>query len=1183
MKKRNLITQILAVVLLLIFSMSLALAKEGDGKGKRMNKPNDKAGDAYRMFINNIDLPMNRSGVMADVLIDGRDGGRLDGKVFLFSGGFFLSGKNGDGNWANAVASASRIQDYNPGTWATGQNDSRAQMYVVAQKDGDFAKSWIDWKDAVALGAEFYDGDGDGVYNPIDANGNGKWDKTEDRPDLIGDETVWCVYFDNVDPALRRFNSVDPQGIEIRQTVFAFATKSAVGNMIFVRYQIVNTGSVADVLDSVYFGVWADPDLGDPYDDLVGSDTRQDYSGYNKPDNPEGLNSGFVYNDGPDDDFGSKPPCFLIDFFQGPVSYIPGETFTDANGNGVYDEGVDTPLDTAYNIRGQIRGVESFPGAKNLGMSSFVHYQQSDVQLGDPNTNVEARNYMLGLARLGEQLDPCTWRLGTVTPANICTQINNKFWYSGDPVQQIGWLNSVATDQRQMSNTGPFKLEKGKPVTIVAAYVVGRGQDALTSITEAKKNDQIAQIIFDNNFPSPPPPPPVQITTETGENFIDLNWNTSQQFTYNAQDTVLGVNKTVGGFYVTQYLSNVKLNTVEGVENSKIIAYYDLADSINNVYVRVANGGQDLAIPVSPLENQLDSVLYADPQTGRIKLRVSQDAFTGGQLVKGKDYYFTVTQWTMNHNAIYNRSVYNSTGQLVYDRSFADDYIDLGGGVEEIETPIVIVTMGKDIYSPNTTANVTNHNTGAASGDVNFLVVDKAQLTGNNYQVEFFKDTQAPVTQLYTPFWRLRNLTTGTVLIDSSKNYDFDTTKFAGKAVEGILVKVKPIVPAIGNAVNSFTWSDNPSALNGLGVFYVGQDMPQGRPHPVFGSTNLIRSSAITSDKLRKVEIRFAPNSGKAYRYINGVKGTVLSRRNTYVYGGAITSTEGTPLGVQKIGEGFVDVPFTAWVVDSAYGETRQLAVGFIERANNMFGGKPDGEWDPGDSVLASGEVIIVFDSDYDPTGQQLEYTGVGLDATVQNTVDINKGWTIPATAGATAEQVTTAKSPWFDAMYVVGVQKKGGDPTFWSEGDKITIPVTAYPYTDKDTYTATTLAGGALTDAQKKALFDKVNVFPNPLFAYNPATSYNSGNPDEPFVTFTNLPEQVTVRIFTLSGTLVRTLTTADKSSLTSPFLQWNLLNEDNLRVASGMFLAIVDSPNFGQKVLKFAIIQPQKQIQRF
>ena len=47
-------------------------------------------------WINQIDMPMNYEGVLADVLIDGRDGGRIDNLVFLFSGGFFLGGKHQD-------------------------------------------------------------------------------------------------------------------------------------------------------------------------------------------------------------------------------------------------------------------------------------------------------------------------------------------------------------------------------------------------------------------------------------------------------------------------------------------------------------------------------------------------------------------------------------------------------------------------------------------------------------------------------------------------------------------------------------------------------------------------------------------------------------------------------------------------------------------------------------------------------------------------------------------------------------------------------------------------------------------------------------------------------------------------------------------------------------------------------
>ncbi|GAB6281345.1 MAG: hypothetical protein STSR0008_00840 [Ignavibacterium sp.] len=102
-------------------------------------------------------------------------------------------------------------------------------------------------------------------------------------------------------------------------------------------------------------------------------------------------------------------------------------------------------------------------------------------------------------------------------------------------------------------------------------------------------------------------------------------------------------------------------------------------------------------------------------------------------------------------------------------------------------------------------------------------------------------------------------------------------------------------------------------------------------------------------------------------------------------------------------------------------------------------------------------------------------------------------------------------------------------------------------------------------------------------MLGFNTATSYSNSNPDEPFVTFSNLPRDVTIKIFTLSGSLIRTLTTEDKPSPDSPFLNWDLKNEDDLRVASGMYLAIVNAPGYGEKILKIAIVMPQKQIQNY
>jgi len=306
----------------------------------------------FRFFINNINLPINNYGVLADVSIppDGAQG-RYQGINFLFSGGFWLSGYNADTLWANGETSAHFIDNYQPGNVDSNQYDPRYKIYVVKESDQPFGSTWQQWSFAVNIGAEFYDGDGDGVYNPVDLNSNGEWDRDEDRPDIIGDQIAWCVFNDGVYPR-ERFENVPPLGIEIQQTVFGYKSNSApqLKNVLFIRYKIINKGTVNSLLDSVYFTAWADADLGDFHDDLVGCDTI--------------LNSGFLYNSGPDVRFGDKTPAFFINLLQGPYSYIPGETFIDNNFNGTYEDSIDTPLDSAYNHQGPIKEIQTFPGCK---------------------------------------------------------------------------------------------------------------------------------------------------------------------------------------------------------------------------------------------------------------------------------------------------------------------------------------------------------------------------------------------------------------------------------------------------------------------------------------------------------------------------------------------------------------------------------------------------------------------------------------------------------------------------------------------------------------------------------------------------------------------------------------------------------------------------------------------------
>ena len=102
----------------------------------------------------------------------------------------------------------------------------------------------------------------------------------------------------------------------------------------------------------------------------------------------------------------------------------------------------------------------------------------------------------------------------------------------------------------------------------------------------------------------------------------------------------------------------------------------------------------------------------------------------------------------------------------------------------------------------------------------------------------------------------------------------------------------------------------------------------------------------------------------------------------------------------------------------------------------------------------------------------------------------------------------------------------------------------------------------------------DLINVFPNPYLGFN----LREENSFTRFVTFSHLPELSTIRIFTLAGTLVRTIMKSDESQ----FINWNLQNEFGLPVASGIYIAHI-STGVGTRILKMAIVQEQQFLRNF
>lgn len=143
---------------------------------------------------------------------------------------------------------------------------------------------------------------------------------------------------------------------------------------------------------------------------------------------------------------------------------------------------------------------------------------------------------------------------------------------------------------------------------------------------------------------------------------------------------------------------------------------------------------------------------------------------------------------------------------------------------------------------------------------------------------------------------------------------------------------------------------------------------------------------------------------------------------------------------------------------------------------------------------------------------------------------------------------------------------------------------VTSKPFLSTDVYEFT-VRGPRFDAAQALGAMDQIRVVPNP---YRGASAFEVANPfptgrGERVVRFTNLPPRATIRIFTVSGRLVRTLEHGQGGSndgftagqLLNGSEPWNLLNSDQLEVAYGVYLFHVDAPGVGEKTGTFALIK--------
>ncbi|MBN1302529.1 MAG: hypothetical protein JW995_15030 [Melioribacteraceae bacterium] len=140
-------------------------------------------------------------------------------------------------------------------------------------------------------------------------------------------------------------------------------------------------------------------------------------------------------------------------------------------------------------------------------------------------------------------------------------------------------------------------------------------------------------------------------------------------------------------------------------------------------------------------------------------------------------------------------------------------------------------------------------------------------------------------------------------------------------------------------------------------------------------------------------------------------------------------------------------------------------------------------------------------------------------------------------------------------------------------EGDIYFIK-TNKPFYNGDKFTFSTRSEEIDNELAKTQL-EKIKVVPNPYVAQAEweKRNLNQTGRGERRIDFIHLPSECTIKIYTVAGALVKTLYKEGNSIDGS--ISWNLVTEDGMDAAFGLYIYHVDAPGVGEHIGKFALIK--------
>ena len=482
---------------------------------------------------------------------------------------------------------------------------------------------------------------------------------------LFGDETLFWV-FNDAGNIHSESESPAVIGVEIRAQAFEFATSDELNDMTFYNFEIINRSS--NTLDSTYFAVWVDADLGAYDDDFIGCDVER------------GL--GYIYNgDNYDEDqsgqtgYHGQLPALGCDFFQGPNADINDGVDNDRDGCTDCTYFVD-PQTGDVDLTNQIPD-EVLP--EQIIMSRFSYYNNTaDPKNGNPSGNGTGQqfyNLMIGKWKDGS---PITWGGNGVGGSVPCKFVYpdesdpNFLSTNGVPATPFPWnevtAGSTKGDRRFLQSAGQFQLLPGAVnyVTFGMPFVRTTSDNNFAAIPLLQAADDKAQALFDQCFKvlDGPDAPDMTIQELNNELIIFLSnkasSNNYEQKRYRELDVTIpqlfgGATDRFYRFegYMVYQLKDesVSQTDLDNSDKARLIFQCDIKNGVK----QVINYNTDPTLGIVP---QLMTPV-ANNEGIYNSFKVSEDQFAEGdkKLVNHRTYHFMAVSYAFNQYLPYRQDV----------------------------------------------------------------------------------------------------------------------------------------------------------------------------------------------------------------------------------------------------------------------------------------------------------------------------------------------------------------------------------------------------------------------------------------------------------------------------------------------------------------------------------------------